>query len=406
MRTASLSSVERAVLSAYRQDDLVQLARTLISVPSQIPHEAELSRVLAAHLSSLKCFDDVQLQSVVGDRANVIARLRGTGSGPTLLLTGHLDMPPPAGAWTREPYTLGIEDGWLYGLGLSDMKAGVAAQFAAAVAIARSGYRLEGDLLVLAVVHHDVCGLGTKFFLDTWEDPIHAAINGEPTGSRLQLAHGGAWQFEIETRAPEVHISRAIDSQPDAIKRMRAILDRLEVSAFTYSDDHGIEGLPRMVIGGIDGGGSPSRTPGRCMARGDIRTVPGMTQERLLHELRSVVESSDPDPDRNHPASVRSLVYQRPYVSDPQWPILEAVAAAHRSVTGTGVVRTRGLPAASYVTDAADLVRMGIQTAVYGPTEWTTEPDERVRLDEIEQAARVYAIAALRFCRIAPEAGS
>ena len=80
------------------------------------------------------------------------------------------------------------------------MKGAVACQVMAAAAIARAHLGLPGTLTVTSVIHHNVCGLGTKFFLNMWDRPIHAAINGEPTDLGIQIAHGGAWQFELTTR--------------------------------------------------------------------------------------------------------------------------------------------------------------------------------------------------------------
>jgi len=54
------------------------------------------------------------------------------------------------------------------------------------------------------------------------------------------------------------------------------------------------------------------------------------------------------------------------------------------------------------VTDAADTIRVGIPTVVYGPCEWRQVPDERTPVRDLVTASRVYAWAALAVCGTAP----
>ena len=180
-------------------DELVELAAGLARIPSEIPNEAAIAQFLADAMRKSGAFDEVILQDVVPGRPNVIGIVRGSGEGPNLLLNGHIDTGAPSGEWSRDPYDSYVADGYLYGFGLTDMKGAVACMVKAAEAVGRANIRLQGDLVVTAVIHHDVCGLGTKFFLASNDRPFAMAINGEPTGLRLQLAHGGAWQFELTT---------------------------------------------------------------------------------------------------------------------------------------------------------------------------------------------------------------
>jgi len=384
-----------AVADLVDVDALLSIAAGMVRFPSQIPNEAALGAFVVERMRSIGGFDEVIVQPVIGDRVNVIGIVRGSGSGPNIVLNGHLDVGAPLGAWTRDPYEPEIEDGFLYGHGLSDMKGAVAAQIAAASAIARSPLKRSGDVVVTAVIHHDVCGLGTKFFLGSWDRPIHAAINGEPTDLKIQLAHGGAWQFELVTYGRAVHSSRKEDGI-NAITAMARVMAALDDSVLTHDPELEFGGLPRLVIGQIEGGTSPSRTAERCAIRGDIRTLPGMTQETLLADLERVLESLRAD----HPdfkAEVRGTVYQRPFRVDEASPVVGLIQSAHRDVVGRDPDVTDELPVSAYVTDSTDLARAGIPTVLYGPCAWRTDPNERVRVDDLVTAARVYAVAALRF---------
>ena len=376
------------------EEALVNLAAGLARIPSEIPNEGRIANYLAAEMRKSGVFDAVNLQDVVPGRPNVIGIVRGSGEGPNILLNGHLDTGAPAGEWSRDPYDSFEEDGFLYGFGLTDMKGAVACLVKAAEAIARAEVRPAGDVVVSAVVHHDVCGLGTKFFLESNDRPFAMCINGEPTGLRLQLAHGGAWQFELTTYGVAEHISRR-EGGVDAMQKMIKLLAALDENKLTYDPSQVLEGLPRLVVGQISGGTAASRTANQCTVRGDVRIVPGMTAETLTGDFNAVIADLAAD-DPEFRADVRTLVYQRPFRIDPEASVVKLTGQAHHDVTGESPVTSTGLPVCSYVTDSSDIVRHGIPTVVYGPSNWRMVPDERISIAEMVTATKVYALAAAR----------
>jgi acetylornithine deacetylase/succinyl-diaminopimelate desuccinylase-like protein len=383
-----------SVLSHVDPDALLELARGMVRIPSQIPNEGPLAEYLAAEMRRSGAFDEVMLQTVVPGRPNAIGVVHGRGDGPNVVLNGHLDSLLPIGAWTRDPYRPDLEDGWLYGLSLTDMKAGLAALIEAARAIGRAKLDLRGSVTVTAVMHHGIAGVGTKYFLDAWDRPIHAAINGEPTNLQVQTAHGGCWQFQLTTHGKAVHSSRR-EQGVDAIRKMLRVLDGLDESILTWEPARAISGLPRLVIGVIEGGAAPSRTAETCSARGDIRIVPGMTQQTLMRDFERYLDRlRAEDPELR--AEVTQIVHQRPYRIAAGASLVRTLADAAREVTGRAPPISDGLPASAYVTDAPDFMRLGIPTVIYGPGDWHVEPDERIRIEDMLTAARVYALTAVR----------
>ena len=95
----------------------------------------------------------------------VVIGRAGGGSGPRLILSGHLDVVPPGdpATWTADPWGGEVRDGRLYGRGACDMKGGVAAILAAVRALGASGGldRLAGELLVVLVPSEEDGGQGT-----------------------------------------------------------------------------------------------------------------------------------------------------------------------------------------------------------------------------------------------------
>jgi len=102
---------------------------------------------------------EVELVGSTPARPNLVARLRGTGGGPTLCLLSHMDtvLARPS-EWEHDPWSGDLADGCIWGRGALDMKSQTAAEAAAAVRLAQQGWRGKGDLLVVCVVDEEVGG--------------------------------------------------------------------------------------------------------------------------------------------------------------------------------------------------------------------------------------------------------
>src|ERR687889_2680043 len=103
---------------------------------------------------------EVDLLGAEPDRPNLVARLRGAADGPVLCLLSHVDtVLAKAQEWQHDPWSGDIADGCVWGRGALDMKSQTAAEVAAALSLARAGWRpARGDLLVVVVVDEEVGG--------------------------------------------------------------------------------------------------------------------------------------------------------------------------------------------------------------------------------------------------------
>lgn len=98
----------------------IRFAAELIRIPSFPGQEGAVAERIVAELRALG-FDEART-----DRAgNVVARVRGTGDAPTVMLTSHMDVVDagdPAG-WEHDPHAGIVKDGWLHGRGSMDLEA-------------------------------------------------------------------------------------------------------------------------------------------------------------------------------------------------------------------------------------------------------------------------------------------
>jgi acetylornithine deacetylase/succinyl-diaminopimelate desuccinylase-like protein len=102
------------------------------------------------------------------ERPNVIARLKGEGSAPPLLLYGHVDVVTTGGqSWSHPPFEGRMVDGFIWGRGALDMKSGVAMMLAAFLKARAEGLRLPGDVIFAAMADEEAGGeFGAKFLVE------------------------------------------------------------------------------------------------------------------------------------------------------------------------------------------------------------------------------------------------
>ncbi|MFN8126566.1 MAG: M20/M25/M40 family metallo-hydrolase [Candidatus Nanopelagicales bacterium] len=176
------------------RDEVVDVARALLRIdttnlPGNETPAAELLRDVL-----LDAGVEAELVARDPNRANLVARIPGTGTGPSLAFVGHLDVvPADAREWTHPPFDAIIDDaGFLYGRGALDMKGEVAARTVALAELARSGVRPAGDvwLVVVADEEDGRADVGMSWLVSAMpEIRTDYAVN-EGGGQRIQFADG------------------------------------------------------------------------------------------------------------------------------------------------------------------------------------------------------------------------
>lgn len=334
----------------------------------------------------------------------VIARIPGTGDGPTLLLLGHTDVVPPGdrGAWSGDPFRPEIRGDRLIGRGACDMKAGTAAITSAATALLASGTRLRGDVILAAVSGEEDGGLGTYALLRQGIT-ADACILPEPTSLDLVPANGGALTFRLRIRGRATHASRRTEGV-SALDKMLPVLEelrRLEARR-NESVDPLMQRWPvayPLSIGTVRAGDWASTVPDLLIAEGRLGVALGETPGQARGALEEALAGlCDLDPwFAEHPVEIEWWGGQ--FASgrtDPEHPV----------VRGLGEVASRiwhrrpEVYAAPYGSDLRLLVGAGIPTVHFGPGESAAAhaPAEWVDLRETVACAQIMAAYAVHFC--------
>jgi acetylornithine deacetylase/succinyl-diaminopimelate desuccinylase-like protein len=182
----------------------------------------------------------VQIVARDPERPNLIARLRGEGRAPGLLLQGHVDVVPAQGKWSRPPFGGEVADGYVWGRGALDMKGGVAMMLAAFLKAAEADTPPPGDVVLCLLSDEEAGGdYGARFVVESHAelfDGIRYAI-GEFGGFTLDVAGRRFYPIMVAEkqlcslrailRGPAGHGSLPVrDGAMGRLGRLLAALDR------------------------------------------------------------------------------------------------------------------------------------------------------------------------------------
>ena len=258
------------------------------SIDSIWGNESALAHAIAGWLREWGC-DEVELVESRPGRPSVGARLRGTGSGRSLVLNGHIDIYELSRDWTRDPFAAVVEGDRVYGAGIADMKAGTSAALAALRRVA-AGPRLRGDVIMQAVSCHFEGGVGTRSLCDAGFVG-DAVVDCEPSSNSIGIAHRGAVYLKITTLGRQAHTTYK-ELGLNAIETMEPILRGLREleSTMPYQPHPLLPGAPILNIGTIDGGTKHNQVPDRCTITIDIRLLPSQDPHDVKRQVEQMIE--------------------------------------------------------------------------------------------------------------------
>jgi acetylornithine deacetylase len=402
------------------RDRLVEWASLAIGTPSFTGDELAMAELMRETFLDLGL--QVQWQQVEDGRANVLGVREGAGGGPSLMFNGHMDTSYSG----REPWlrhvpgfqpSAFVEDGRLYGLGISNMKGALACYVEALRALADAGVGLRGDLLVAAV-----CGeiektqfgeaQGAEYrgyaagsrYLVSHGGVADMCILGEPTESKVVLGHFGSLWARISTRGPFVHTAFNEGRRDEnSILRMREVLDVVLEWIPTWEDDpdNAYRGAKAIVnVGAIEGGFGwrVSRTPHRTDLFLDVRVPPTKEMAAARAQVLDLVRALR---ERFPEHGIEGEVYVTAPGAEIEegHPLVGALDEAHAEVFGSTPERD----VTRWFSDASVLTRYGIATVNYGTSTGLldTVKGENLEIEGLARTAEVYARAAMRVCGVA-----
>ncbi len=335
----------REAVAALQGDEIVSLLRDYLRVDTSNPpgNEGRAARFFKDLFEREGI--DCEVHEIAPGRANIVARLPGTGAKRALLLFNHMDVVNAERPyWSVDPFGGVVKDGYVYGRGALDMKTTGLLEAVTLINLRRSGERLSRDLIFVGTSDEEVDGLGVYWLVEKRPDLVKGAEYMINEGGVIDEVAGAARSYNvgvtekcplwisIKARGRPGHASRpfakdnavlallrALDrlrrhhtpmrltpaaeayfkaraaSEPPArAARFRSIRRSLDDPAFRKSleDDPALNAILRNTISitVLQGATQTNIIPTVAEARVDIRLLPGEDPTAFLQAIRKLVE--------------------------------------------------------------------------------------------------------------------
>lgn len=384
--------------------EVVKLTQELIRVPSHKYVENRESKV--AEFIYNYCRQkglDVEMQEVEGLRRNVIVKLKGCGTGKTLIFNGHIDTVPPY-EMTVDPFSAEIIDSYVVGRGANDMKGAVACMITAMVNIKNKGKTLGGDIILTAAVGEEEKSDGTEFIVKSGIK-ADGAIVGEPSNYGYALGHRGLEWLEIRIEGKLAHggiPELGINAISKAAKLIRKIEDELMPKLKSRQNEW--MGPSVMNFGLIKGGTQPSSVADSCIIQIDRRYLPEENVGSVIMEYQDLIDdlkAEDPEFKAEIIRMDSNLMEEfdhAPLIAQPDSLIAKTVYNVLKEFNNKepNIEKRRGW------TDAGVLSTYGkIPTVVTGPGDlkYSHAKDEKIPVVDLVNYVEIYTRIAEEFCK-------
>jgi len=434
------------------QDEAVRHLQALIRLDTVNPPGNEiLAAEYLADILNAEGIEPVILEGASG-RANLVARLRGSGEEAPLLLMGHTDVvPAEADRWTHPPFAAEIADGHVFGRGAVDMKHMVAMELMVMLLLRRMEVPLRRDVIFMASADEEAGGeWGAGWMVDHHPDLIRAgyALNegggfalevGGTVFYTCQTAEKGYARFVLRTRGKPGHASvphndNAVLHLAAALQRlgehtlplhitatMRSTLDTIaghqtpdvQAALQTLLDGGGLdpdslpirEDLRRTFVAMLHNTATPTMLeagsrvnviPSVAEARVDGRILPGQTRESFRAELDAVLGDE---------VEIEFLDFAAPLESELDSTLFDTIRQVMAEQLPTAVLMPYMLTGA---TDAKHVTRLGTRVYGFSPVRYNPNVehfglahshDERIAVESMGFGTQILFEVTLRFCR-------
>ncbi len=384
------------VLAQINDQEVTEFLQGLVRIPSVNPpgDVRDGMKYCADKLAEVGF--EIEYITQEEEKPNLLAS-KSDGDGPTLLFNAHIDVVPTGDEnnWTHPPFGAEIHDGKVYGRGAGDDKASVTAQVMAAVALARSGVPIKGKLIINEVADEEVGGaLGAQLCAQDPRVEPDFVIVGEQTLNRVCLGEKGGAGCTVTVYGRAAHGALPWEGV-NAIDGMGRIITAIqdELQPRLAERTHPLFQPSSCTVSMISGGVKTNVVPDKCEIYVDRRIVPGEKPEDVRAEIEEIAEKAIAGmKGMRVEVALGARGGREAHFCDENDPLPQAMLEANKflgfNAEPTGF---------SMGTDGRHFVAQGYPAIVYGPGDPSLahQPDEWVGVDEVVDATKAYALAAV-----------
>ena len=282
----------------------LDIACALIRCPSVTPLEGGALTYLEGLLKDAGFETHRVIFSAPGtpDVDNLYARI-GAGA-PHLTFAGHTDVVPPGdeALWRFPPFAAQVAEGKLWGRGAADMKGGIAAFVAAALAFVRAHGAPKGTLSFLITGDEEGPSVNGTVKLLQWAQErgeiFSHAIVGEPTnpnalGDMVKIGRRGSLNGAIAISGAQGHSAypQQADNPIESLARIVTALSEKPLDTGNAAFDP-----TRLVVTSFDVGNQARNViPGEARALFNVRFNDIWTAETLARHIETLVAKAAPN---------------------------------------------------------------------------------------------------------------
>ncbi len=373
-----------------KAEKALSLLKELIAFDtSNLPgNEKDCARYLENILQRAGFETMLQVMPDAPTRANVIASI-GNKTGKSLIYNGHLDVVPAGTGWSSDPFQAVIRDGKIYGRGACDMKGGVAAMTAAALALVQEGFAFAGGQLILVFVcDEELHDMGIKYYIASPEFvKADYGVISEPSDGAFCLAHRGVARYEISILGVSCHAGVPEKGVNAMVNAGYALLALEKLSESLASRTHEILPPPTLAPTVIKGGLKDNIVPDLIKIQVDRRMLPGESLESCQKEIEEALDTVKRE-RKGFDYTIRPYVCLNAGYVAKDSEIVKICNRVYQGITGKEAVNT-------FFTGGNDqnfLVDAGVPTLVFGPgsLDQAHTVDEYVKIEDMEESTEFF----------------
>ncbi|MGQ9517343.1 MAG: M20 family metallopeptidase [Anaerolineae bacterium] len=218
-------------------------------------------------------------QEQVGDHLRAV--WAGTGQRQPVLLLGHMDTVWPAGELRRRPAR--VEDGYFYGPGAFDMKAGLVIVIHAMEVLRQFDLPLTRDVVLLVNSDEEWGSVSSRSIIEAEARRSDYVLVMEPAlgPGMLTVGRKGVGRFWVRVQGRAAHAGREPEKGVSAIAELAQHILYLQ----SLND---LERGVTVTVGVVHGGTRPNVVPAEAVAEVDLRVPNRMEEERMASLIRQL----------------------------------------------------------------------------------------------------------------------
>ncbi len=218
------------------------------------------------------------------------------GRKPILGFIGHSDTVNYIEGWSTNPFDVTVKDDNIYGLGVCDMKGGIAAFLQALAEIDLN--TLKRGIKVYITYDEEIAFSGIKEILKSHEQFPEYIIVGEPTDNQIITGCKGLLAVRIKTKGKKVHSStpdKGKSANLEMIKLLNELQNFYEKEIKIERNDNYEVNYTTMNIGLINGGNSINSVSDKCESFIDFRIAKEEHIEKIKQKINELSEKYKAD---------------------------------------------------------------------------------------------------------------